>query len=333
MKNSVFDVIYVEKHIQNHIKTLEILQKYKNKTVIPIDHYGEIFNRRSQNFRLQKEKPALILAKKHRGFLNSIPKNYGIGSNQNFYFSHFLNCPFDCSYCFLQGHYLSANYVFFVNYEDFQEEISRTINSMPHERFTFFSGYDADSLAMDYLSGFTSTFIPFFKQFANAELEIRTKSAYIKPLLNIPPSKNIIIAYTLSPNIIVKHFEKKTPSLDKRLESLIKLQQLGYPIGLRFDPMIYHKDFEKNYSDFFNHVFHTLDPSLIHSVTLGYFRLPRGTYKQMRKNAPQDKLLATCVDSGESMMSYSQEIRHHLVEFCRLQLLQHIPENKLFICH
>ena len=33
------------------------------------------------------------------------------------------NCIYDCKYCFLQGLYSSANYLVFVNYEDFLNQI------------------------------------------------------------------------------------------------------------------------------------------------------------------------------------------------------------------
>ena len=216
---------------------------------------------------------------------------------------------------FYKGLYLSANFVFFVNFEDFQKEIKQEISSHPQDSFTFFSGYDADSLAMDYLSDFTKEFIPFFKQFPNAELEIRTKSLNVQSLLNEEGSKNIVVAYTLSPSTIIKHFEPKTPTLGKRLDRLKKLQNMGYSVGLRFDPIIYHSDFKENYLDLFTRAFHSLDVSMIHSVTLGTFRLPRGVFKQMKKNAPKDKLLATCTDSGNSMLSYSEETQKNLLSF------------------
>ena len=33
------------------------------------------------------------------------------------------------------------------------------------------------------------------------------------------------------------------------------MQELGWQIGLRFDPLIYHNDFNKIYGDFFKTVF------------------------------------------------------------------------------
>ena len=63
----MINTVYIEKGIINHPRTKKILSRFKNKIdIIYCDHYGEIFNIKSQNFRYQKEKPALILAKKKR---------------------------------------------------------------------------------------------------------------------------------------------------------------------------------------------------------------------------------------------------------------------------
>ena len=200
--------IYVEKDVQDHPKTQKILKRYKNALAIPIQRYTEIFNKHGQNFRIQKERPALILAKKHGKKLHPIPKTYTIGSKLNAYFSHMLNCPFDCSYCFLQGMYRSAHYVLFVNFEDFKKDLMEDI-SLLKEKKTYFSGYDADSLALEPISEFAQDMIPFFQKHSLAELEIRTKSIFIRPFLSIKPTKNIIVAFTLSPENVAEAIEKK----------------------------------------------------------------------------------------------------------------------------
>ena len=77
-----------------------------------------------------------------------------------------LNCIYDCKYCFLRGLYNSAHHVFFVNFEDFIEDIEATIKKhKSNEPIIFFSGYDSDSLVFDFMTGFVSTF--FFLQTMN----------------------------------------------------------------------------------------------------------------------------------------------------------------------
>ena len=119
----MIETIYFEDEIKSHPRTQKIFSKFQNIRKININRYGEIFNRRNQNFKIQKENPALIIAKKHSNFVLKAPENFGIGSNDNFYFSHMYNCIYDCKYCFLQGMYSSSNFVLFVNFEDFNKNI------------------------------------------------------------------------------------------------------------------------------------------------------------------------------------------------------------------
>ena len=57
--------------------------------------------------------------------------------------------------------YRSAHYVLFVNYEDFIAGIDA--EALKHDEGTvFYSGYDCDSLAMEPISAFCESFIPFF---------------------------------------------------------------------------------------------------------------------------------------------------------------------------
>ena len=92
------------------------------------------------------------LARKLDHFVLEIPSGYGIGGRRNYYFSHMLNCVYDCRYCFLQGMFLSAHYLLFVNYEDFQHAIKETTAADPDDSY-YFSGYDCDSLAFEPVGG------------------------------------------------------------------------------------------------------------------------------------------------------------------------------------
>ena len=119
----MIDTIYIENELCNNVITENIVKRVKPKNIILCENYKEVFNKKSQNFKLQKKKPSLILAKKRNNFLLEVPKKQTIGGDKNFYFSQILNCIYDCRYCFLQGMFYSASYVIFVYYEDFLSEI------------------------------------------------------------------------------------------------------------------------------------------------------------------------------------------------------------------
>ena len=94
-------IIYIEREIKDHFRTKLICSKVSNPEIIVIDRFSEIFNKRNQSFKLQKNDPALILAKKYKNLIHKTPENYGIGNKYNYYFSYMYNC------------FLIANIVFY----------------------------------------------------------------------------------------------------------------------------------------------------------------------------------------------------------------------------
>lgn len=327
----MFETIYIEDAVRQHPRVQAVVERHPDARVIHCQRYGEVFNPKSQNFRLQKQKPALILAKKHKNFVSSTPSTYGIGAEKNYYFSHMLNCLYDCRYCFLQGMYQSANFVLFINYEDFQDNI-RELSSGSSEPIHFFSGYDCDSLALEPVSGFAEAFLPFFQQLPNAWLELRTKSTQIRSLLNRTPLQRCIVAFSLSPDDIADKLEHKAPPLQRRLEAINKLQKQGWLIGLRFDPVIYQHNYQQKYKALFQQVFSLIDQELLHSVSLGLFRLPESYFKNMHKLYFDEKLFASPLQQQNGMMSYRQELEQSMMQYCTEQLLTHTPASKLFPC-
>ena len=154
----------------------------------------------------------------------------------------------------------------------------------------FLSGYDCDSLALEHLTGFASSFINFFKNHKSAFLEIRTKSVNISKLTKIKAIDNVIIAYSINPQIIIKEYEQKTPSFLQRLNALKKIQDYGWNIGLRFDPIFITRRNKEDYFNFLETIFSRLDSSLIHSITIGKFRMPNQFLKKIIKIRPEDTL-------------------------------------------
>ena len=323
---------YVESEVRDHPRVAEILGRLPKAEVIEVDRYQEVFNRRAQSFRLQKKQPALILARKHDGFVLPTPAGYGIGGARNFYFSHMMNCLYDCRYCFLQGMYRSAHLVVFVNFEDFVGEIEKTVEKEPAEASWFFSGYDCDSLAFDGVTGFADTFVPALERIPQAHLELRTKSVQVGGLLEREPHDRCVVAYSLSPEATARELEHGAPSVARRLEALSRLQQHGWPIGLRFDPLVYTPDAAERYRQLFEQVASTIDVDRVHSVSLGLFRLPQSFYRQLVKHYPEEPLLARPMATEDGMTSYRDDLARELRESCEQQLLEVFAEDVYFPC-
>ena len=328
----MIETIYIEENIVQHPRVIEIMTRFPQARKIICGRYGEVFNPKSQNFRLQKQKPALILAEKYKNFTMPVPSGYGIGASRNFYFSHMLNCLYDCRYCFLQGMYQSANYVLFINYEDFQDEIKQRCAETPTEAVHFFSGYDCDSLALEPVTGFAEQFLPIFEAIPNAWLELRTKSTQVRSLLNREAFPRCIVAFSLNPDEIATKVEAKAPSLERRLDALLKLQTHGWQIGLRFDPMIYQLGYQQQYQHLFEQVFSVIKLESLHSVSLGAFRLPEKYFKKVHKLFPDEKLFVSPLENNQGMISYKEALEQEMTDFCTEQLLRYIPKELFFPC-
>ena len=324
--------LYIEDVVADHPRTREICERFPKADRIPCERYGEVFNPRAQSFRLQKKRPSLILARKPGRYVLPTPAGYGIGAARNFYFSHMLNCLYDCRYCFLQGMYRSAHYVVFVNYEDFFREIEHTADAAPGEPTGFFSGYDCDSLAFEGVTHFVEQTLPVFRARPQAWLELRTKSTHIDPLLAAEPLANCVVAFSFTPQEVSLELEHKVPSVARRIVAMQRLAERGWPLGLRFDPLIYSRDYRGQYLRLFEQVFAAVGVAALHSVSLGPFRLPAPFFRRLERLYGDEPLIAGPFERHGDMVSYRRELEAEMVGFCSEEILKWIPREVFFPC-
>jgi spore photoproduct lyase len=228
--------------------------------------------------------------------------------------------------------YPSANYVLFVNFEDFQEAIINQLEETQGKSW-FFSGYDCDSLAYEPVTGFVENFLPFFKEYPKAILELRTKSTNIKSLLKNEPIQNCVVAFSFTPDYISKEVEHKVPNVQKRIEAMGHLAKQGWKIGLRLDPLIYKNDFEIQYSQLIKQIFSEIHANQIHSVSVGPMRFPVKMFQKIVKLYPQDKLLAQPLEKRKQNMSYAEEKESYMKQFVLKELEKYMSKALIFECN
>ena len=329
----MINTVYIEKGIIKHPRTEKILSRFKKKIdIVYCDHYGEIFNIKSQNFRIQKKKPALILAKKIGKKLHDIPKSFSIGGGKNYYFSHMLNCIYDCEYCFLQGKHMSDHYLLFVNYEDFFIEIEKKIKQNRFEKSYFFSGYDCDSLAFDGVTNFVESFLPIFEKNKNGILEIRTKSIQIQKILKHKPIDNCIIAFSFTPENVSKLIEHKVPPVKKRIDTMKKLAENGWKIGLRFDPIIPACNFAKIYENLFKNIAANINEKDIHSISFGMMRFPKKMFKRMNKENSNKRILSLSLENRKGIYTYKEKMENKLENIIVSKLRKYMKNTPIYNC-
>jgi len=323
-----FSHIYIEENIKEHPRTLSILAKVKTSKKILIKDYKEIFCRPSQDFLLQKQRPSLIIAKKKGKFVYPLPEVcQDFGVKQSYYASPVLNCIYNCSYCFLQGMYPSAYIVAFVNQEDFFDEVKSLLQDTP---INLSISYDTDLLATENIFGFAKEWIEFAHKNTELLLEIRTKSSNYRAISGLTPAKNVILAWTLSPEEIISRFEKNTPSLVARIGSIQSAIKDGWKIRLCFDPIFDIENVEEIYRNFFQTVFKEIPQEKIYDAGVGLFRMNEGYFKKAKRLMPSKEIFLYPYSLIDGVISYNTEARERLTEIIEKEIFSYMCREKVF---
>ena len=228
--------------------------------------------------------------------------------------------------------YRSAHQIIFVNFEDFGDAIKQVTQDHAGAPVWFYSGYDCDSLASDPLTLFTETFVPWFAEIDNAWLELRTKSTQVRGLLKIEPEKRVVTAFSFSDSFSHQQLEHGVPAIEKRIDAMGSLMDAGWPVGLRFDPVVYHDQYQIEFVRLLDKVFMHIDTDKLHSVSLGAFRLTRDHFRRISRLYPEEPLFAQDLHLQNGIVSYPTEQERAMIEFCESELMQRIPEQKYHPC-
>ena len=325
-----FRHIYVEREVLSHTVTKQLTARFKDASVIPIDHYKDVFNRSRQNLHVQETEPALILAANHGTlFYMGAPVCQSFGEEHFMYTSCIMNCLYDCDYCYLQGMYPSGALVVFVNLEDYFKELDRLLEQHP---VYLCCSYDSDLTALSGLLPHAEAFCRYASEHPNLRLELRTKSAALPFIRQLSAAKNIVMAFTLSPQEIISRYEHYTPSLHARLATAKEAAKRGFSLRLCFDPVLDVPDATKLYTTLVDEAFSVLSPEDITDISLGVFRLSKDYIKQLKKAKPDCAFSHYPYTLTDGVCHYDTDRCNELLTAVKDALYRHhITDDKLFI--
>ena len=182
------------------------------------------------------------------------------------------------------------------------------------------------------MSKFVDYFVHWFSEHPQFTLEIRTKSTQVRDLLEIEPAPNCVIAMSFTPQEVYQLWEHRIPALSKRLEALSRLQQQGWPIALRFEPLIYLEGFQRHYEQLFAQVFTRLDGESIHSVSTGLFRMPKKFYRNIAAIYPDEALFARKVEEQDGLVTQPRETEQEMLEVVENLLFRYVDKRQYYHC-
>lgn len=244
-----------------------------------------------------------------------------------------FGCPYECSYCYLQG-YQNINAILLpFNIEDFFVEFDKKFSNIKR-RIRIGSGEFSDSLALDEFTAYSSKLVDFFSEKENVIFEFKTKSANIDSIISLINSENIVVSFSLSPLEISNNEEFLCACLGERIEAMRRLAKKGFKTAFHLDPVVFSKDFKRMYTDLLDQIFSSVIAQSIAWVSLGSFRFARETFKTMEKRFPQSYLL-----TGELFLDFDGKLRYPF--FIRQQMYSFIidelkkrglKKEKIYLC-
>ena len=326
--NAPFSHIYVEKEILNLPETRSILEKFRGARLIDINHYKDVFCRRRQSVEMQNRAPMLILAKKREPYLyKGSPVCQNFDEKYFYYTSCVMNCLYDCEYCYLKGMYPSGNLVIFVNLEDTFSEVKRLLRE--HEVYLCVS-YDTDLMALEDVTGFVLKWIKFAAEQPRLKLEIRTKCGRTDLWQKFAPQKNVIFAFTLSPQEIIEKYEHRTSSLASRISCAKMAAEQGFSVRLCFDPMIYIPGWRKYYAALWEQVVEQMDMDNVCDVSVGSFRISQEYLKKIRRVLPDSAVVQFPFENSGGFYHYPDNLMEEMEQFMVGKIREAVPEEKIF---
>jgi spore photoproduct lyase len=186
------------------------------------------------------------------------------------------SCPFSCDWCYLKLTY-RAQFPYITvrsEYPKIMKQI-RKRTSKAKSPVLLNSGELADSMALEHLTGAAKYFIPRIGRMENARLFMLTKAYRVNPLIKLKHQGNTIVAWSINAPEVTKRFELRTPSLKKRLIAARRVQEAGYPVRIRLDPIVPIPGWKKSYKKTVQEIFDQVSPE---RITLGTLRFEEGFY-------------------------------------------------------
>ena len=326
--------IYVEESCRQNPYTKEIIERAKLPVTVVPDR--EPPNDLAEDFarNLSRGKKQLFLCENRGDFFKACPGTREYKCCDYQVLSVGSNCPIDCVYCILQAYLNSPWIQFYVNIDKMFQELDSAIDTSKDSFFRIGTGEFTDSLAIDRLTRLSEPLVRYMATKQNGVLELKTKSAVIDTLRDLPHNRKTIVSWSLNGKEIMEKWELRSASLEQRLQAAAQCADWGYGLGFHFDPIIEYPGWEDDYLKTIRRLFQVVDPKSIVWISLGALRYIPSLKQIGMKRFPSSRIF-----SGEFILGLdgkSRYFRPNRVELYKKvcdQIGRHLSSNScLYFC-
>ncbi|MDR2432122.1 MAG: DNA photolyase [Candidatus Margulisbacteria bacterium] len=324
------EIIYIEKEIAELPYTRVILQKFSGIPAQIIGDLRALIQKNKKPFFTKTGQP-LVLAKQRGRFLRKCP-----GTKEHICCNYYtLNiaagCPYDCTYCFLQSYTNNPYYIIYVNLDDMLAELRAS-----RGRIRLGTGEFTDSLALEQYTGFAAEYAPRICAVSpDITLELKTKSSFTPDKIWTAGltrfRRQIVLAWSLNPQMIIDSEEHYTASLADRIQAARSAAAAGCRVALHFDPIIYSPGWQEQYQAVFALL--NIPPEKIAWVSLGAFRFTPSLKPIIERRFPDSTIVYGELFPGrDRKMRYPEPIRIKVYQYMLKQLAAISPALPVYLC-
>ena len=215
------------------------------------------------------------------------------------------NCGYGCSYCSIQSFFDGKQISFDKGFADKLAQLELD----PEKIYHIGTGQSSDSLMWGNSHGVLDALIQFARSHPNVILELKSKSANVRHLLQSELPKNIICTWSLNTATIISHEEHGTASLEKRLNAARAVADKGVIIGFHFHPMVHYKQWKKDYQGVIEQVTEMFDPDEVALVSLGTLTFIKPVIREIRKRGIESQILKLPLAGAQGKLSYPKNMK------------------------
>lgn len=289
------------------------------------------FGRRADQYRTGKE---TIYIKNHKGsFLKPCPgtsRHTCCGYN---FLNIATNCPIDCVYCILQDYLGPVPVTIHCNTDDMLAELEAVLGN--GRRFLRIgTGELTDSLAIDELTAYSRELVPFFARYANAVLELKTKTAFVDNLTGLEHGGRTIVAWSLNPEELAETEETGAAPVAERIRAAKSCQDEGYLLAFHFDPIIEYPAWRDGYRGVVEMLFDAgIRQDRIAWVSLGCLRFVPAMREIMAQRFPESvSRTGEFVTGRDGKMRYFKPVRIEMYSALSEFFRKGWPDVFVYLC-
>ncbi len=266
----MIDRLYVDAAVAESPEVSGIAERLRLEAVVVEDVRQVYVEINADSDPVGRGKRTLLLTANRGAWLRKCPgtRHYTCCNYQILHIGTF--CTMDCAYCILQAYFHPPLLQLFINRPDMAAELDRRLAQPQIGRIG--TGEFTDSLIWEPWTDLNPWLVERFALQRHCVLELKTKTVAIDRLLGLDHRQKTIMAWSLNTPRIIATEERRTASLDARLNAAARCVAAGYPVAFHFDPMVLYDGCRNEYRQTVERLFSKIPAEKIVWISLGTFR-------------------------------------------------------------